>query len=267
MLFSIVTVCLNPGPDLMPTVRSVLDQEFKDFELIIKDGGSTDGSLNALPSDPRLMLVRRTDSSIFDAMNQALALARGELVNFLNAGDTFVDPRVLSDVADVVTVYPAVPFFYGDVEKPQSRSGYEFYPRRLSRHYLFMNTICHQGWFVRRATYLAYGGFETEHAHGADPRLLLKMLFRDRLEHMHMGRVMVRYRGGGLSAQPTHAKEIKSWCDELKREICDGGTYAFLSALCALRQMAKRTLYDTCLWRLVRKMQKNRARRRTTQAG
>ena len=57
MKFSIITVCLNAGNDLSETVASVLSQTETDYELLIKDGGSTDGSLEKLPSDSHIRLV------------------------------------------------------------------------------------------------------------------------------------------------------------------------------------------------------------------
>jgi glycosyltransferase involved in cell wall biosynthesis len=56
VIFSIITVCLNAGKDLSLTIESVLNQGFVDFELIIKDGGSDDGSLDFLPDDKRIRL-------------------------------------------------------------------------------------------------------------------------------------------------------------------------------------------------------------------
>ncbi len=258
LLFTVITVCLNPGLDLDATVQSVLRQEFGDWELIVKDGGSTDGTETMTWSDPRVRRVATQDTGIFDAMNQALALARGRFVHFLNAGDVFVSSRVLADVADAIDAHPGVPFFYGDVEKPQSRSGYELYPRRLTRRFLFTNTLCHQGWFVLRETYLAYGGFETDHPVGADPRLLLKMLLRDRLAHAHVGRVVVRYRGGGLSAQPANAAPGNVWCEELRHQLYGKREYTWYSALARLTGLAKRALYDTGLWRGARLLRRCR---------
>jgi glycosyltransferase involved in cell wall biosynthesis len=260
-LFTVVTVTLNPGPDLEETVRTVLGQTFRDFELIIKDGGSTDGTENETWEDSRVRRVTSPDTGIFDAMNQALGLATGKYVHFLNAGDTFVDERVLADVAAAIHAHPDVPFFFGNVEKPRSRSGYEMYPPRLHRRFMFLSGVCHQACFVARATYLASGGFETTHRAGADPRLLMRMLVRDRLQHRHVGRVVVRYKGGGVSAQPEHRIEATAWCNELKRELFTSREHAIYSRLQEARQLAKRMVYDAFLWRIHRGMRGTRSAR------
>lgn len=77
LFFSIVVVSLNPGEKLVPTLKSVLDQDYGNFEIIIKDGGSTDGSvekLEELPADSRIRFFREPDKGIYDGMNQALAM-------------------------------------------------------------------------------------------------------------------------------------------------------------------------------------------------
>lgn len=85
--FSIVVVCLNPGEKLLKTVQSVLNQKYGNYEIVVKDGGSTDGSLEQLPADSRIRVYTRPDSGIYDAMNQAMSYVTGQFVQFLNCGD------------------------------------------------------------------------------------------------------------------------------------------------------------------------------------
>ena len=94
--FSIVIVCLNPGKKLLSTVESILSQQYGNYEIIVKDGGSADGSLRTLPSDSRIRVLEGKDAGIYDAMNQALAAVSGRYVLFLNCGDTLHDGQVLA---------------------------------------------------------------------------------------------------------------------------------------------------------------------------
>lgn len=105
LFFSIVVVSLNPGEKLVPTLKSVLDQDYGNFEIIIKDGGSTDGSvekLEELPADSRIRFFREPDKGIYDGMNQALAHARGRFLLFLNCGDRLYSRSVLSETAEFI---------------------------------------------------------------------------------------------------------------------------------------------------------------------
>ena len=85
--FSIITVCLNAGQGLLDTVARTLSQTYENFEIIVKDGGSEDGSLEKLPMDARIRVVTRQDTGIYDAMNQGIAEARGDYLIFMNCGD------------------------------------------------------------------------------------------------------------------------------------------------------------------------------------
>ena len=112
MKFSIITVCLNPGDDLLQTINSVLEQSFSDFEIIVKDGGSTDGAIQNIPEDKRIKLIVSKDKGIYDAMNEAISYVSGDYIIFINSGDMLycnqtleqIHKEVLSDKAD---------FYYG----------------------------------------------------------------------------------------------------------------------------------------------------------
>lgn len=199
-LFSIVTVCLNAGEALRRTVESVLAQKFEDFEYLIKDGGSTDGSLDSLPSDPRIRIVRSRDHGIFDAMNQALDAAAGRYVHFLNAGDLFVDNKVLVDVQTQIARSPDTEFFYGDVIFPGCHRKHVCYPNRLSRNFLFSRMLCHQGWFVLRKLYLKVGKFKLGAQIGCDQVFLYDAILGAGAAYKHVFRFVVRYDVHGVSS-------------------------------------------------------------------
>ena len=108
MKFSIVTVALNPGEKLQTTLDSVFCQTCTDYEIILKDGGSSDGSMDRWKGAPdsrtvaglRVRFFEKPDKGIYDAMNQAVQQAEGDFVLFLNCGDVLADERVLERVAE-----------------------------------------------------------------------------------------------------------------------------------------------------------------------
>ena len=103
MLFSIITICLNPGPLLDETIRSLAVQREAQWEHLIIDGGSSDGTVERLEKaaadDDRVRWISEPDSGIADAMNKGLAMARGEIIAFLHADDRYAHENVLADVA------------------------------------------------------------------------------------------------------------------------------------------------------------------------
>ncbi len=96
--FSVIVVCYNAGKKLQDTVENILSQTCEDYEVIVKDGGSKDESLEKLPRDTHLRLFSEKDKGIYDAMNQAAAKARGRFVVFMNCGDYFHSEDTLEKV-------------------------------------------------------------------------------------------------------------------------------------------------------------------------
>jgi glycosyltransferase involved in cell wall biosynthesis len=100
-LISIITVNLNDLEGLKRTMISVFEQTFKEFEYIVIDGGSTDGSKEYIEthSDKIDTWVSEKDSGIYNAMNKGIKVATGEYLLFLNSGDWLYDNSVLDKVA------------------------------------------------------------------------------------------------------------------------------------------------------------------------
>ena len=107
--FSIVVVSLNPGERLEKTLNSITNQCFTDYEVLLKDGGSTDGSLEGLQNQGyfenknQIKIIQKNDASIYDGMNQAVGYITGRYVLFLNCGDYFYSHKTLEEVAEFIT--------------------------------------------------------------------------------------------------------------------------------------------------------------------
>lgn len=88
-LFSIITPCLNRAEFIVQAVESVLAQNYENFEHIIIDGGSTDGTLEIVKQFPHLQVQSGQDRGMYDALNRGLEVARGEIIGFLNSDDMY----------------------------------------------------------------------------------------------------------------------------------------------------------------------------------
>lgn len=135
MQFSIITVCRNDLKGLKMTYNSVIKQTYKDFEWIIIDGNSSDGTkqwLNNL-SQENIYWISESDKGIFDAMNKGIKHARGKYLHFLNSFDEFADKEVLNKVNSFISFSgQELKFIYGD-SIDITQSGTNLY--RKSRHY------------------------------------------------------------------------------------------------------------------------------------
>ena len=108
MQISIITVVLNDVSGLSKTMRSVAGQTFSDWELLIQDGASTDGTkehaLAAAAHNEKIKVASEVDGGIYPAMNKALGRASGEYLLFLNAGDSFAHENALKEMKEAATV-------------------------------------------------------------------------------------------------------------------------------------------------------------------
>lgn len=183
MLFSIITICLNPGPLLDETIRSLAVQREAQWEHLIIDGGSSDGTVERLEKaaadDDRVRWISEPDSGIADAMNKGLEMAKGEIIAFLHADDRYAHENVLADVAACFSAHGSeAGWVTGGMREidlhgkllrtlPVRRFSY----RRLLRN----NIIMHPATFVRCGAFQASGNFDDVLTYAMDYDLWLRL--------------------------------------------------------------------------------------------
>lgn len=136
MLFSIITINYNNLNGLKRTVESVLKQRFKDFQYLVIDGGSNDGSKEYIESIDKEngVLLSEKDNGIYDAMNKGLELSKGNYVIFLNSGDFFPSEYILSNItSEIKRSSSKVDFLYGDAYEYSLKSN-EYYYKKARNH-------------------------------------------------------------------------------------------------------------------------------------
>ncbi|NIQ14114.1 MAG: glycosyltransferase [Candidatus Dadabacteria bacterium] len=151
-LFTIITVCKNDLENLKKTYQSICVQTFPEFEWIVLDGYSTDGTLNFLKGlkQPNFYWKSEEDKGLYDAMNKGLSMATGNYIVFLNAGDSFASMEILKRVAEKIKEFPNCDIFYGDA-LVQFPNGDEFLERSRGPHYFqYGLPIYHQAFFYKR---------------------------------------------------------------------------------------------------------------------
>jgi len=206
-LFSIIMVCLNPGDKLKESFESVKTQTFRDFEVIIKDGGSKDGALGRLideeqemlksPISPCLKVVSKKDNGIYDAMNQAVALAQGEYILFLNCGDKLFDVKTLEKIAGVIKERPNCGIYYGDTFCEKTKDLVAA-PRKITGFTCYRNIPCHQACFYHRDL-LEGEVFNTDYKIRADYDHFLRCFYKNGATPYYAGITVASYEGGGYS--------------------------------------------------------------------
>jgi len=188
-------VCRNPGRRLRDALASVWAQPAGLAELIVIDGASDDGSREWLEAQrPRLAtLVSAPDRGVYDAMNQGLALARGEWVLFLGADDQLCHDRVLADARPALTA-AAAGIGVGEVAYDDGR----IYRLAGTPNPRARNFVHHQGAFYRRTLFAAHGSFDLALAVMADYDLNVR-LWKNRVTFRALPLRIATCGSGGLS--------------------------------------------------------------------
>lgn len=150
MLLSIITINYNNCDGLRKTIDSVVTQTFKDFEWIVIDGGSTDGSKELIEQYAGSMAywVSERDRGIYNAMNKGIAQAKGDYLLFLNSGDWLYNStsleRSLAHEFDADVMYGDCMYYYGSTE------GLRRCPSPLTFEFLYRSSLSHCACFIRR---------------------------------------------------------------------------------------------------------------------
>lgn len=214
MKISIIVVTLNAGDELRATVKSIITQTYNNIEIIIKDGGSTDGSLEKLPEDERINVVVSGDSGIYDAMNQALEIATGDYVYFLNCGDYLYDEFVLEKIVENLdkqkemqrdsgeAITPIV--IYGDIYDRIGQTRVASNPV-IDEFACYRNVPCHQACFFDRKM-LRMHPFQIEYVVRADYEQFLWCVYIAKARTVFIDAIIASYMGGGFSETRANRK-------------------------------------------------------------
>jgi putative colanic acid biosynthesis glycosyltransferase len=156
---SVITVVLNDHRGFAATAGSIVGQTDPNFEWIVVDGGSTDGTLDVIRAhQARIATLRSgTDRGVYDAMNRGLVLARGEFVVFMNAGDRFAEPRTLARVlAAIDEARCPIDILFGGaiLDLPRNQRVYRP-PHPAEARLRYGLPAYHQATFVRRELHQA----------------------------------------------------------------------------------------------------------------
>ena len=245
MKFSIITVNYNNREGLRRTIESVISQTCRDFEFIVIDGGSTDGSADVLNHyDSQITYwVSEKDSGIYNAMNKGIRHAKGDYLNFMNSGDCFYDSEVLQQIvphlgeADIVVGRD----YHFSQQKNQGHASIQ--PARVTMIHFFVATLDHQSSFIRRQLF-------DDALYREDYRLVSDWIF---FTEKIVGKgssvkfipdIICRREEGGISEQQrdTNRKEINTFL----RQYLPQGVYQDYATLAKLDRTTLYRLFEIC---------------------
>jgi len=212
--FSIVVVSLNPGERLKKTLDSIVNQTFTDYEVILKDGGSTDGSLDELQQNgyfkdkKQIVIQQKKDKSIYDGMNQAVSMVKGNYVQFLNCGDYFYSDTVLEESAGLINSTKKkmddIFIFYGN-QYNQVQDAIVYSAPGINDFTCYRNVPCHQVCFYDYRLF-EKRAYDLKYKVRADYEHFLYSIYVEKAQGVSMPIVVASYEGGGFSETKENRK-------------------------------------------------------------
>ena len=237
MKYSIITVNYNNKDGLRKTIESVIHQSFRDFEYIIIDGGSTDGSADVLKEyDAQIdYWVSEPDKGIYNAMNKGIAQAKGEYLNFMNSGDCFYAPDILEKVAsynyETDFIVGRDYHFNEEIQKGHV----SILPSRTTMIHFFVATLAHQSSFIRRELF-DNSPYDEGYRLVSDWIFFTEKIVRDGKQVQFIPDIICRREEGGLSEQQ-HERN-KTEIKEFLHQFLPIGVYEDYATLAKLDRIS-----------------------------
>lgn len=218
MKLSIITINYNDAIGLKKTINSVVNQSFTDFEYIVIDGGSTDGSIEVIKENAQHInyWVSEPDKGVYNAMNKGILVAKGEYLLMLNSGDWFCNNKSLGILEDYTGDFDIVfgdnYYYYSENEIKENKL-----PDLITYYYLaHVNAIPHQATLVKREFILNKGLYDENLKIASDYKFFLLSFFKWGCSYKHVPHFIIYYDCNGISSTnlSLSKKEVKIILEE-----------------------------------------------------
>ena len=228
-LITVITVVLNGVSTINEAIESVLNQSYDNVEYIVVDGGSDDGTVDAVRRYEHAIdyWVSVKDGGVYDAMNKGIVLARGDYVGMLNSDDFFASSSVLGTiVARLMTSNVDAVFSRLDIVDPASLARV-LRKYRISSYSPFMLRIGvmppHPTFYCKKSCYEKAGPYRTDYRIAADFEMLVRLLLKLHITWEFIDETTVRMRSGGLSSGGIKSSWVVN--REIIRACTENGLY------------------------------------------
>ena len=204
--FSIITITYNAATTIEPTLQSVLSQTYTNYEYLLIDGGSKDDTVaKAKASGIEFAhIVSEPDNGLYDAMNKGIALATGDYLCFLNAGDAFYAPDTLQTIANTAMAEETLPdVLYGETAEVDDERNFVRMrrlqvPKELTwRSFKNGMMVCHQAFYAKREIAPMY---DLKYRLSADVDWCIKVMKQSK-KLVKVNAIVINYLQNGLSLQ------------------------------------------------------------------
>jgi len=231
--FSIITVCYNSKKTIERTILSVLAQTYQNYEYIIVDGASTDGTVDIVKSykekyPNKIKVISEKDAGIYDAMNKGIKYATGDLIGIVNSDDYYEHDAL----DNILQTYDGKKYeiIYGMLRTLKKDKEVSVYIK--NHQWIEEDMITHPTCFVTRDVYEDYGTYSLEYPFSADYEFMLRMSRNHQVTFKPVYKIISNFSLNGASAS------IYGYIDTLKLKhfygLISSKSYFFKVARCKL---------------------------------
>lgn len=252
---SIITINYNDAAGIEKTIQSVISQTFKDFEYLVIDGGSNDGSQNVIEKYESSInyYVSESDTGIYNAMNKGIRNANGEYLLFLNSGDILNGSSALEDFINHESFQGDI--IYGDYKYEE---GGKIFPDKLTPLFFVRTSLPHQSTLFKREVFDKMGLYDERFKIIADRFFYVKCFLSNQFLFKHIPLPLSIYDLTGISNDPLHKER-----QELENGIMFRENYGvyyedYINMIHLQKQLnqAKRETISGIMKRIVNKIKK-----------
>ena len=238
MKISVITATWNSGKTVADTIESVLRQTYQDVEHVIKDGASKDDTLQICEArhgkygsdasqgvnrcarqegataapHKEMKIITGQDKGIYDAMNQGIEAATGDVIGILNSDDFYTSDDILERVAAEFAADPQLEAVYGDIHFVKDNDLTKctrYFSSRYFRPWMlrFGFMPAHPSFYVRREVYEKYGLYDLNFRTSSDFEMMVRLFIKCHIRAKYLNRDFVTMRAGGESTAGLAAKK------------------------------------------------------------
>ena len=233
MKITIVTATYNSGGTVRDTIESVLKQNYKNIEYVIKDGGSIDNTLDICREyepqfEGRMKIISAQDQGIYDAMNKGIEAATGDVVGLLNSDDYFTTDGIIASIAEAFEADATIDAVYGDihfVKEADLNKCTRYFSSRYFRPWLlrFGFMPAHPSFYCKKAIFDNYGLYDLQYRTSSDFEMMVRLLWNNKIKTKYLNMDFVTMRSGGESTAGLASK--KKVNNDISRSLKAHGIY------------------------------------------
>lgn len=194
---SIITVVKNDVHNIGKTIKSVLSQNYKDYEYIIIDGNSVDGTSRIIEQyKKKLIYIKGKDKSIYDALNKGIKFARGNYIGIIHSGDTYKNNHILYSISKDLVSEDLVSYNMDYIKKNKIIRKWNLKLNKLTQFNFFY--IAHPTLFIKRAIFKRRK-YSLKYKIASDTDFLCYLSKKSNLKYKYCNKTIMRCLYGGVS--------------------------------------------------------------------